>query len=104
MDSLIIVPIHKLLQSDVQFRQRFKPVQMGTFVLRRPPKPLDVNVVQPSSATVHAVFRCATAKSVQKSFASELTSLVAVEKFRFAVQVERLVETVHAKADVHRVR
>ena len=88
----------------MQFRDRFKSVQMGTFVLRRPPKPLDINIIQPPPATIHAVFRCATDKSVQKSPASELTSLIAVENLRFAVHVERLVEALHAEADVHRVR
>ena len=87
----------------MQFRHRFKSVQMGAFVLRRPPKPLDINIIQPPSATVHAVFRYSSVKSVQKSPASELTSLIAVEKLRFAVHVERLVETIHAEADVHRV-
>lgn len=103
MNPIVIVPIHELLQSGVQFRQRFEPSQVSAFVLRRPPEPLNVHVVQPSSLAIHAVFRYATGKHVQKSRTRVLASLIRVEKLRLTVVLERLVKAIDTKIRVHRV-
>ena len=81
---LFVVPTHKMLQTFLQFRQRFKAKQVSAFILRRPPKTLNINVVQPTTTTVHTVLRRTTNEPTQKLRTRKLTPLITIENLRLA--------------------
>ena len=84
MNAFFIVPLHKSFQADLQFRQRGKALSMHAFVLRCPPKSLNINVVQPPPATIPTVLCRTTIETTQKLRTRQLTPLIAVEKLRLA--------------------
>ena len=97
MNSTIIVPIEIRLQTEVQIHRRFVVPKVHVFVLHRPPKTFDVNVVDPSALAVHAVFRFKIVEHAKESSARKLTPLIRVENLRFSKVRQGFLQGLDAK-------
>jgi hypothetical protein len=76
-------------------------MKVNVLVLQRTPQPLNVDIVCPTAAAVHADLDTFLFQPASESFAGELAALVGIEDLGLAVQSERFVQRFDAEARVH---
>ena len=79
-------------------------LEVDSLVFKAPPKPLDEDVIHPSTTPVHADLDALLLKLGDPLFSGELAALIRVENLWFATSAsQRLFQSAHAKGAVHRV-
>lgn len=104
MNPTIIVPIKKHFESEAQIFRRFVMTLIHVFMFHRPPKSLNVDVVDPTAFAVHAVFRFKIVKQPKEFSARKLTPLIRIENLRFAEIRQGFLQGLDAKSRFHRIR
>jgi hypothetical protein len=78
-------------------------VQINVFMLDAAPQPLDKNIIEYTSAPIHADRDAFALEHAREGVARESRSLVAVEYFRLAVHVQCVFQAVHTERRFHAV-
>src|ERR1700683_1309619 len=104
MRALSIVEVEIAAQRRASFRDRVVGFEIYLLVFYGFPEPLDENIVAPGAPAVHADGDPVREQDAGERLAGELTALVGVENFRFAMFADSLLQRLDAKAGLHRDR
>ena len=79
-------------------------MQIDTFILQGPPKPLDHSMINPAAFTVHTdLYLCGTQNAYPVT-TDELAALVGIEYLRRTMRGQHLLQGLDAEVCIHAVR
>ena len=103
MNSLCIVEIHIVLNSEPQLRQTDVIFDFDVFVFQRPPEMLHFCIVAAASAPVHADLNSIFLQFIDELITGLLAVLVGIEDFRLSKAFYSHSQCFHTVKSIHRI-
>jgi len=97
MGSLLVVMLNPVTQSLAQFGAIVKGPQVNILILKRPPQPLNENIILDSATAIHADGYVVLFQKVSEDSTGELSPLVSVKDLWFSIPAQGLFEGLNAK-------